>query len=130
MVDPISRPFAEDQFVEGVQAPPKAQAKPEDLRKARIDEATRRDERERNDLAAVLHLEPGQAFVMRLLGRCGIYHANPLETHAEEAFAKGQRAIGLWVLEQICSLDPELYPTLLMNHVKRQRRLASVQPIA
>ncbi len=129
MVDPISRPFAEDQFVEGRPTAPKTAKEPEQLRKARVDEATRKDERERNELAAVLQLEPGQAFVMRLLGRCGLYHASPSDSHAQTAFTDGQRAIGLWVLEQICSIDPELYPALLMNHVKRQRRLASVQPL-
>jgi hypothetical protein len=130
MVDPISRPFAEDQFVEGYQLPPKVAAQPDQLRKARIDEANRKDERERNELAEVLQLEQGQAFVMRLLSRCGVYRATFSNSHAESSFADGQRDIGLWVLEQIQSIDPEMYATLLMHHVHRQRRLASVNPIA
>lgn len=116
--------------MEGVQAPHKQPKEPEHLRKARIEEAVRKDERERNDLASVLQLEPGQAFVMRLLARCGVYQSTFSGNHAAASFSEGQRDIGLWVLEQVQGIDPELYANLLMNHVKRQRRLTSAYPIA
>lgn len=125
MKDPISNPIPAEDIVYGDGGGRVTTKSTEERKTERIEEADRAKERERNELATVLQTDAGQAFVMRLLGWCGVYRSTFSSSHAAASFTDGQRHIGLKTLELIQNIDPGLYAHLLVEHVKRQRRLIS-----
>lgn len=127
MSDPIGDPIPEDTWAEEPTIKPRV-SKPADVKNRQNIEALERDkERELRQVSAILSTDEGEAFVMRALERCGVYRATFHSSHAMASFTDGQRDIGLWMLDQIQRLDPERYGAMLVRHVKRQRRLNSIE---
>lgn len=125
MTDPISQPEVEDfippdpptglrTFMPAHRAARRRQeiaASVEQRRRERLSEA----------LSAVLATEAGQIVVMRLLDHCRPYHTTLSSEPTQYAAAEGRRTVGLWLIQQITGLGPEVYPHLLVSHAKRQR---------
>ncbi len=84
-------------------------------------------ETERNDLLTVLQSEQGIAVIMRILAHCAPYQPVPMGEHGQAGVMEGRRRVGLWLISQIQSVDPELYPRLLLSHLKRQRDSHSLE---
>jgi hypothetical protein len=82
-------------------------------------------EQERNDLATVLQSDSGRSFILRLIAHCAPYQPIPMSEHGQAGIFEGKRRVGLWVIDQLGYVDGEMYPTLLLEHLKRQRELHS-----
>ncbi len=116
MSDPIDKPISDTDAIYADLGPPNYQRIP-NSKQLQADAVQRQQQREHNELIAVLKTEAGQAVVMRLLGFCGVYRT----TLGDEA-AEGRRQVGLQLIDAISKADPELYPVLLQEHLERQRR--------
>lgn len=127
MTDPINRPLLTEDHLyadaPGVRAPGKG----DHNREAKIAAAERANERERNALASVLSTDEGQAVILRILDHCRPYQSTISSEPSQSGFAEGRRSVGLWLISALGSVDPEVYPNLLLTHVKRQRDLHSLE---
>lgn len=126
MADPVSNPLSPEDVVYGDEGPAARSADPK--RQADAEAFERRRDREHNELASVLSGELGQAFIMRMLDFCGPYRSTISFGHPDaSAFDEGKRAVALWLIDKITRIDPDMYATMLMAHVKRKRALISVE---
>ncbi len=119
-LDPLSRPedvAYDDIAPAGVEKKKEARAKSFDMQK----------DQERNDLLKVLRTEEGRGFVLRLISHCQPYQTMPMGDIAQAAVAEGRRRVGLWVIGEIQRVDPELYPHLLLAHLKHQRDMKGME---
>lgn len=123
MTDPINRPFTSEDTIYTDAPPMKAAGKGDHNREARIQAAERAHERERNALASVLSTDEGQAVILRILDHCRPYQSTISSEPSQAGFAEGRRSVGLWLISALGSIDAEVYPNLLLAHVKRQRQL-------
>lgn len=124
-LDPINRPVgAEDTVYADAGAPIVSGA---ERKAAQVKSYEFQKEQERNDLATLLRTAEGRSFVLRLIGQCQPYQPIVMAEHQQAAVMEGRRRVGLWVIDLIQQLDPELYPNLLLAHLKHQRDLHSVQ---
>lgn len=80
-----------------------------------------RRQREGNDLRAVLASDPGLAFLVRLLNRCGIYAKAEVISECDQ----GKRAIGMQIVHEICALSDDAYPDFLRTARKLLRSWAA-----
>ncbi len=131
MADPIHHPFpAEDTIYADV---PKTEATSASARAVNArqqiaaDIASHRKETQHNDLSGVLSTAAGQAVIMRILDHCRPYQTTISNEPSQFGFQEGRRAVGLWLIDLIQRIDPTLYPTLLLEHLKHQRELANVE---
>lgn len=119
MTDPIAKPLTSDDRIYEHIPPPAPDDGPQTT-EARISAVERQRERERNELMAVLNLPEGQALIFRILGFCNVY-----STTMGNKGAEGRRQVGLWLIDAITKADPEMYPQLLITHLKRVREIAA-----
>jgi hypothetical protein len=117
--DPIEKPIADDDRIYADIGAPNYSRIP-NSKQLRADAVLRQKTREHNELVTMLAGEAGQAVLMRLLAFCGIHR-----TTAVDLAAEGRRQVGLYLISAINDADPELYPLLLQQHLKRQRDLAA-----
>lgn len=122
MTDPVVSPLtSEDRIYEHV-PPPTPTDTSTQANEARVQMIERQRARELNDLMGVLSIPEGQAFVFRVLS-----WTNPYSTTMGDPGAEGRRQIGLRLIDTIQRADPELYPQLLLTHLKRQREFAAAE---
>lgn len=121
MSDPIQKPIPEDDKVYQDLGAPNYQRIP-NAKQLQADAIKRQQDRERNDLLHVLKSAEGQSLVLRLLGFCGVY-----QTTEASPVAEGRRQVGLRLISIINDADPEMYPKLLQEHLKRQRTYAATE---
>ena len=65
-------------------------------------------EREIEEVRALLNTRGGRAFVWRILGWCHVYHSAPADPGLMPRF-EGQRDIGVRVLNECLTADPNVY---------------------
>ena len=80
-------------------------------------------EREVADISAVLDTYEGRAFVWRLLEHSGMYETSfrGEETH-RMAMAEGKRNFGIWLLNELLTIDPNYYIIIRNEAVSRDTR--------
>lgn len=67
-----------------------------------------RQDRNKEELEAVINT-PGGAYLMwRILSECGIYTASPDDPHMM-AIHEGKRRVGQWLLAELIRVDEKLY---------------------
>jgi hypothetical protein len=119
MTDPLVSPIGpEDSVYPDIATSP---AKREAVKEAYISALERRRQREHNELVAVLNTEAGQAVIMRILAHCRPYHSTWSMDQSVMVLAEGKRAVGLWLIQEIQHVDPEMYAKLLLHRVKQSR---------
>lgn len=129
MTDPIHRPVSSEDEVYGSEGPPQTNVKV--AKEQRAAEWERRRDQEKADLSEVLNTEAGQAVLCRLLDFCEVYQSTIKFGHADaSAFAEGKRAVGLWLIKAMCSIDPLVYAEVLKRHAKRSRQKAGAEAAA
>jgi hypothetical protein len=107
------------------------QAEPLDLHKpARAKKSERtekqklREENEESDLKWLMGSERGRRIVWRLLERAGVFQSSFTANALTEAFEKGQRDYGLWVLGVTTEAGPENYAQMLKERADDRNRRA------
>ncbi len=89
-----------------------------------------RKEREAKELAEVLSTDAGKAVLLRVLGQANVYKTSTKFGHQDASvFDEGRRSIGIWLIAELCSLDPMAYPDLLKFHAIRQHRQAEAEAV-
>jgi len=77
----------------------------------RREKLRRQSRQEAEDFKALMQLPAFRAFIWRLLGEAQVFQ--PIMTGNSYTFMnEGKRQIGLWALEQINRLCPDLYVTM------------------
>lgn len=83
--------------------------------------------REAEDTRAILQTYGGRAFFWRLLAECGLYkddfHGE--QTH-KSSHSSGKRSVGIWILENIFTIDENAY-TLMRNEAMVRAKEARAQ---
>jgi hypothetical protein len=115
-VTPLN-PFAEDSAPTGAQAP--EDMKPGPATTKRMTARERKDQREHNELVAVLNSEEGRAVIGRILDRCKPYTPNTEADAFRQGIREGQRQIGTWLIGAITRVDPVGYSKLLEDRAQR-----------
>lgn len=121
MADPIDPTFEED-VVHVDQTKPRIDLPVSNKKEAAGDAFKRRIEREQKELAAILALPAGEAFIMRILHQCHIYYDGKLTDEAQ-----GRRQLGVKLIKEIAAIGPENYPNLLANHAKRAQSIKDAE---
>lgn len=116
MSDPVSAPLPQEDTFHVDQAPPRVNAPPS-RKEAQARLFQHQTERENTELSRVLATDEGQSVILRILDRCGIY----ADTHMTD-LQQGKRLVGLGIIQAIGALGAEVYPTLLIQHARRQQR--------
>ena len=85
----------------------------------RRDKIRRQDRQIAEDFKTLMELPSFRAFIWRLLGEAQVFQ--PIMTGNSYTFLnEGKRQIGLWALEQINRLCPDLYVTMTREARKDQ----------
>lgn len=85
----------------------------------RREKLRRQSRQEAEDFKTLMQQPPFRAFVWRLLGEAQVFQ--PIMTGNSYTFMnEGKRQIGLWALEQINRLCPDLYVTMTKEARKDQ----------
>lgn len=74
-------------------------------------------EKEQNDLRFILSSEQGRRFVWKQLSLCGVFKTS-FTGNSETFFLEGRRDIGLRLLDDIMSVDPDGF-LKMMNEYKK-----------
>lgn len=78
-------------------------------------------EREIEALRNILSTYDGRAFLWRLLEECGIYTSS-FTGNSTTFFNEGKRHVGLWTLNEIMDVNPNLYQQMRVEAVERNKR--------
>ena len=70
------------------------------------------------DLKGILNSKPGRRFMWRLLERAGVYRTSFNNSGSITAFNEGRRDIGLFLLNEIHEVAPELYLVMLKDRTE------------
>lgn len=77
--------------------------------KKRLDEIRkRRRDRDLSDLKKIIDRSEGRRFLWRLLSEAGVHRGSYASNALETAFKEGKRDIGLFVLTDLLSIQPEV----------------------
>ena len=91
------------------------------------DEDTARDVNAFHDaLGALAKTQPGKALIWEILKKTRVYDAT-FNGNSGDIYNKGQRSIGLWLIEQMDAVSPTTYPQLLLDVAKAHEREAERQ---
>lgn len=121
MLDPIHKPVSpEDSVYADAGGPPISAAT---TKKQRIEDIERQQQQEQSDLMAVLSSDAGQRMFMRIMDYCHPYEQIHMAEHAQAALLEGRRRVGLHLINLVQRVDPEMYPAMLLAHMKRKRAL-------
>lgn len=85
-------------------------------------------EQEKAELIHVLSREGGRAIIWRLLEKAGVFQSgfHGENTHMS-AFASGRRDIGLELLNEVLTADPNSYSLMrIENEERRKRRIGKL----
>ncbi len=125
MLDPVTKPLPpEDTPYSDTGA---ATITPADRKEQYAQAIDRQRYQEHQDLTAVLSTDAGQRVFMGLLDYCRPYEQLPTAEHAQMAMLEGRRRVGLHLINLVQRLDPDLYPALLVAHMKRKRDLHEIE---
>lgn len=73
-------------------------------------DAQRRErEQQLTDLREVLATPQGRRVLWRLLGFTELYHCALEQDERADHARRGQRKVGVWLLQEICAADPEMW---------------------
>ena len=88
----------------------KSQQKTKDKKKSlqRIDQ-----QNEDSDIKWLMSSKRGRRFIWRLLEQAGVFRSSFNTNAMEMSFSEGNRNYGLKLLNQVHTLCPELYPTMI-----------------
>lgn len=88
-----------------------------------------RDTDRRNDLITITKSVSGRRFLWRLLAETGIYNTPFVQGSADgTAFECGRKNVGLKLLEEIMSVDCEVYATMMKENEEYERHLDARKP--
>ena len=76
-------------------------------------------EREVEEVRTLLSTRGGRAFVWRILGWCHVYHSAPADPGLMPRF-EGQRDIGVRVLNECLTADPNVYILMQQESVDHE----------
>ena len=79
--------------------------------------------RELNDIRKILSLAEGRRLLWRVMARAGTFSQSPSLEHADMAKEKGERLIGLFLLEQILKAKPEAFHQMQREHLSEVQSL-------
>lgn len=119
------QPFTEDTAPTG-SGPAPAEQQPQPRR---MSPRERQEQREHNELVAVLNTPEGQAVLLRILDRCKPYHPNNEADAFRQGIREGQRQIGTWLIGIVTKVDPVGYAKLLEQRAQRLERIRSEEAI-
>ncbi len=123
MLDPINNPFPieDTSFRDEKPGLTPEQQKQLQSKRERGESLERQERLERNQMADVLATPSGQAVIMRLLCFCEPLRPIQMGEHAQAAVLEGRRRVGLWIIDQMQKVDPDLYSRMISAHLKRLR---------
>lgn len=73
----------------------------------------------RLDLQAVLATDAGRRFVWRLVMDCGVF--DPMPTiNGQQQWHEGKRDVGLALMQHVKSINPNLIPLMMQDHLNEE----------
>ena len=81
-----------------------------------IDEAEEHDE-----LLMILGNKQGRRFIMKMIGKMGVWRSSFTEDPLEMAFSEGQRNVGLMLLNMAIKHSPNFYKMMVEENISNER---------
>ncbi len=72
-------------------------------------------------LNAVMNTSEGRLVIWNILAKTGM-HRDEFHGGERDAFEKGRRSIGLFVVEFMQDVDPTMYPRMLLEVAKKEKQ--------